>query len=546
MYCVVCAPSLTPIVHQCVRPLGRMASFHTRPGTAVPPRSAARVVAARNTVSTIGLDQFSRIDNTHGDMDNAHTNQFSQSVNVYPHEAYEPYVHLATGNHAMIPILIDPTTGVRTPQCITPPGFVPLSTTQLKSRDADEGTTFLQRISQRILHTFGYGHEPARVPPTTPIVHPRVSPIRQPDFDSDQQVPTCASQPAAAETAPTLKAKDFASIQTRLELPEIRGWLVEFESTIGRIDPDAHALLKAPDSSILLSSSGPSWAIAANKRLAHAITACLDSKAPDVVLFKSSLREAESGDRPGIMFSGIDILYEIEALITDRTLGQIKLDTKAMTVRFTPGKSLTDSRLVGDTIKKQFELKTYQERAMPNALLHEIINKFPTSTPALEEKKRKYEEKLYKSEIAGTSPPWTTKILIDYIGVDMASASSPAPRMELSVSERPSAKLTSTYLCAGCGEIGQHLARDCPKKCTSCGFNFCPGGPVRGEVCAVLYDTPPSKRQLKNGIGKDLTPFLVSKLEDAWKLKHPGKDVSSFKAEASSLERCLPSDYDSD
>ena len=63
------------------------------------------------------------------------------------------------------------------------------------------------------------------------------------------------------------------------------------------------------------------------------------------------------------MFSGIDILYEIEALITDRTLGQIKLDTKAMTVRFTPGKSLTDSRLVGDTIKKQFELKTCEQNS---------------------------------------------------------------------------------------------------------------------------------------------------------------------------------------
>ena len=218
---------------------------------------------------------------------------------------------------------------------------------------------------------------------------------------------------------------------------------------------------------------------------------------------------------------------------------------------FKPGATITATRLTGDDMKSRFDVRPPPaERAVKNAFLHEILSKYPTSTPQLIKQKEEYERDLYRTEMApfpGVPPPWTAATLISYIAVDMAQAMTP----EIAVTERTGqpklpVKLTPTYLCAGCGAVGQHLASDCPKKCTQCGFNFCPGGPVLGEVCAILCDTPPSKRQIKNGIGKDLAQFLVAKLEDAWKVKHPGKDVNSFKAEASGLERRFPSDEDSD
>ena len=74
--------------------------------------------------------------------------------------------------------------------------------------------------------------------------------------------------------------------------------------------------------------------------------------------------------------------------------------------------------------------------------------------------------------------------------------------------------------------------------CGDCGMNFCPV--ARHEVCAVVFDTPPSKRALKNGLGKDLFPNLVAKLDKLWQTKHPGKSISSFEQEVSVLEMRSP------
>ena len=47
---------------------------------------------------------------------------------------------------------------------------------------------------------------------------------------------------------------------------------------------------------------------------------------------------------------------------------------------------------------------------------------------------------------------------------------------------------------------------------------------ARSELCAIICDTPPSKRNLQNGIGKDLYPPLISRLDKLWETKH-GKKV---------------------
>ena len=56
--------------------------------------------------------------------------------------------------------------------------------------------------------------------------------------------------------------------------------------------------------------------------------------------------------------------------------------------------------------------------------------------------------------------------------------------------------------------------------------------------------TPPSKRSppIFNFFGKPLPPHLISKLDAAWKAKHPGKEVSVIEMEVSALE--IDSDSD--
>ena len=68
------------------------------------------------------------------------------------------------------------------------------------------------------------------------------------------------------------------------------------------------------------------------------------------------------------------------------------------------------------------------------------------------------------------------------------------------------------------------MSKDCPKKCSDCKKNFCPG--ARDELCAVTADAPP--KDIKNAFGNPLNPKLERILVDLWKAKHPGKEVSSI------------------
>ena len=224
----------------------------------------------------------------------------------------------------------------------------------------------------------------------------------------------------------------------------------------------------------------------------------------------------------------MDQLEEIAALVTQRSLGEIKLSAKADSTVFVAGADISQTRLTAISIKKNFTLKTDTERAAPNALFHDIIDLMPDSNPTLKIKKDEYESKLYKAEMHKIPPPWTLDELIDEIAVDLARASpiKEVPELkEIAAADRlPPPVLQSYTKCASCGAVGKHLARDCPVKCSKCHFNFCPGN--RGQVCAVECTEQPSKRSLKNFMGNPLFHTLVSKLDEAWSKKH-GKEASS-------------------
>ena len=439
---------------------------------------------------------------------------------------YVPYIHVRTGERAMVPLRVDDTTGARTPIAPPPVGFIP-STAEFSSGPP----SFLKWLAGLLCrHT----DEPAvgsyAVPAVAPIppTRHRLSPtnIRQLDF-SDEADDGAIESSSARLTSTTLK-----TLMSKLDLPDIADYIVDLKAACGRRDLDAHLLLVSPDWRAVLAGGRPAM-IDANKRIAEYVTASIDNKSDNVKRLMSNLRQADSTDRPGVLFSGMDILEEIAALVTERSLGEIKLNSITESTVFAAGAHINETRIAAISIKKNFALKTDAERAAPNALFHEIITKMPNpDNSTLKLKKEDYEDKLYKAEMHGESPPWTVDQLIDSIAVDLARASPimKVPELkEIAAADRfPPPVLQSYTKCASCGAVGKHLARDCPVKCSKCNFNFCPGN--RGQVCAVECSEQPSTRSLKNFMGNPLFHTLVTKLDEAWSKKH-GKKIEVSAAE---------------
>ena len=434
----------------------------------------------------------------------------------------------------MVPLRFNPATGTRTPVVPPPVGFHPTV-----GDGASESPNFLMWLAGLLCRHPDEPHvDPTAVLATrtaTPVppTRNRFSPIdiRQPDFDSDAVDDAHGSVRLSSKTLSTLKSK--------LDLPDISDYIIDLTAACGRRAPDAHLLLVSPDWHAHLAGGHPTM-VNANKRIAEYINASIDKDGSNVKRLMSKLRKAETTDRPGILFSGMDILEEIAALITERSIGEIKLSALSTKPTLNAGATVDQTRLTADEIQKNFVLKTESERAIPNALFHEILSYMPESDPTLTLKKQEYQSKLYKAEMHKKSVPWTLDELIDEIAVDLARAS---PAKEASgasrPSDRPPAELTPTYRCASCGATGQHLSKDCTKKCPKCNFNFCPGN--RSMLCAVQCVEQPSTRSLKNFFDRDLHPYLVSKLDKAWAAKH-GKQIK----EVSSAELTDTIIYDDD
>ena len=435
----------------------------------------------------------------------------------------------------MVPLRVDDTTGARTPIAPPPVGFIP-STAGFSSGPP----SFLKWLAGLLCrHTDEPTVASYAVPAVAPIppTRHRLSPtdIRQLDFSDEADDGAYGSQPMRL-TSTTLK-----SLMTKLDLTDIADYIVDLKAACGRRDPDAHLLLVSPDWRAVLIGGHPAM-IDANKRIAEYVTASIDNNGDNVKRLMSILRQADSTDRPGILFSGMDILEEIAALVTERSLGEIKLSTTTESTVFTAGAHINETRIAAISIKKNFTLKTDAERAAPNALLHEIIAKMPNpDNSTLKLKKEEYEDKLYKAEMHGESPPWTIDQLIDNIAVDLARAPPHAlpikpPPNEASGADRryPPPELTQFTKCGGCGAVGKHLSRDCPEKCKHCSLNFCPGN--RGMVCAIECVEQPSKRDIKNALGYPMYPTLVAKLDQLWSKKHNKKVEEVSMLEMSIME----------
>ena len=97
------------------------------PGSAVlRAEVAARVVAARSTVPTVGLDFCSPQHGEHYNFNNEHRDQSATSTTVDDFTAYDAYVHVPTRVRAIIPVDIDPSTGAHIPVFPVPLDYYPV------------------------------------------------------------------------------------------------------------------------------------------------------------------------------------------------------------------------------------------------------------------------------------------------------------------------------------------------------------------------------------------------------------------------------------
>jgi hypothetical protein len=444
--------------------------------------------------------------------------------------SYEPYVHLVTGERALVQVRVDPATQRRVLVAPLPDVYVPqhvveqLHQAQQQLNESSNGcvASFL-----RCIRVDGGDTVTNDAPMGAPVdaVRPDAAPpvVRQLQFDEND------GEESGLQLQPKLRlaSKTLENLFTQLDLVSIDDFLIDFKAAIGNVDKHAYILLDAADWRPMLEGS-PVWAVEANRRIAEALNATLDSKAPNVKRLKTILREAEAGESPGILSSGMDMIAEVKALVHGRSAGEVKSDMKeAMSISFKLGAPINENRLIADEIKKHYAIKSPGERAVENGIFHEMLGKVPSSNDSLLNIQMKmYVNDLHKAEMASPPepPPWTLTKLIDNIAIDLSTAVAKEVSAIEDHKKSSSKVLTPDYKCANCGEEGAHFSYDCKENvCEECNFNFCPGG--RDMLCAMLCVEKPSKRgdQIVNYFGRPLrvtAPKLIEKLDRAWEHHH--------------------------
>jgi len=236
------------------------------------------VAADESTNPTVGLNSFVSTTSVCGETESARIlHQGHAHHAVDQSQQYVPYVHVDTGERALLPSRYDSITGVLVPIVSTPPGFV-----QALHRPAQP--SILQNIISSI--TTCCTNMAKLVTPSstsvdaTNVMHStRVSPvsIRQPVFLDEDEADVINTA-----VKPKLSTKALEALSTKLELEDVEAWIVDFVTAISRVDQRAHELLHAPNWRELAGPDGPSWAVAANQRIADAVDSTLDPSGANV------------------------------------------------------------------------------------------------------------------------------------------------------------------------------------------------------------------------------------------------------------------------
>jgi len=187
------------------------------PGTPAPRAGAlSRVVAAGQSPTTVS--NIARLASRGVSAFHPTASLLPSSHSATPDPStcvYVPYRHVrtGTGERAMVPLRLNPATGIRTPVVPPPVGFHPTV-----ADGAEESSNLLQWLADLLCrHPAEHAVDPYAYQADVPIppTRQRLSPIdvRQLDFDDDQ----AADNPHASQSC-ILSAKTLASLKTKPEL----------------------------------------------------------------------------------------------------------------------------------------------------------------------------------------------------------------------------------------------------------------------------------------------------------------------------------------
>ena len=218
-------------------------------------------------------------------------------------------------------------------------------------------------------------------------------------------------------------------------------WHAKVISAFELRNPKAAALMRMPYSDAAELVLEYPIAAEANAWLASALRSLLDTTKKEAELFEKDLIETELKD-PGVACSGIDVGELLCHRMTQRDSSQEQRewDEFVKTSYIKVGQSEVDIRLAVKCIVAKMRVVPSVRRDAPYAVLRAIIGKIPSSPPALDLERQKYERALDLAEKLGEPPTIESKELdvrrlTEWVITDIRQHSTAAER-EVSAAER--------------------------------------------------------------------------------------------------------------
>ena len=180
--------------------------------------------------------------------------------------SYEPYIHINTGERAMIPVYHDPTTGARTLFAQPPLGFLSLADHPDLATSSYSICSTLARCLPNCASATSSDPFPAAAASaattSTSGGHSTPDGVRRHlAFDGQDDGDEDAENPRLRE----LSTKALSTLSSKLNLQDIPDYLDDITAAVGRVDPVAHELITSTDWRALLASA--SRYREANKRI---------------------------------------------------------------------------------------------------------------------------------------------------------------------------------------------------------------------------------------------------------------------------------------
>ena len=197
---------------------------------------------------------------------------------------------------------------------------------------------------------------------------------------------------------------------------------------------------------------------------------------------------------------------------------------------FQLGSSLEQVRSDAHKILDMWETLPPQQKSREHDVLYRLIEAMPTEQRRIKEKRVELHLELRVAHVHSRPAPWTTRQLVDIIGVHLTGGlhipvpGRPGGREAHLADEEPRGGggpprgAQREMKCVKCGQLG-HGWRDCNKTCRRCGEANCPGN--HGKACILTYKVWPAGK-ISNALGNPVPRFAMSELQERWRKDNPG------------------------